>query len=140
MNVLCFLYCIFLCRLYGFLKRNNPPSIFATLQYHIQGYQDVHLKLDRQQYKAWSDCMDVQAGMALYWWQMLITFGSSRIRVKYRKAKGSYKTTPMVEQQKFISPTVLPFFILCVCPVQVVLYPARFGSELYALFCEIKHY
>ena len=29
----------------------------------------------------WSDCTDVHAGLALCWWQRLITFGSSRIRV-----------------------------------------------------------
>ena len=34
-----------------------------------------------QQYKAWSDCTDVQADLALYWWQRLITFGVGRIRV-----------------------------------------------------------
>ena len=37
-------------------------------------------KLVSQQYRAWSDCMDLQAGLALYW-QRLITFGSGRIRV-----------------------------------------------------------
>ena len=31
---------------------------------------------------SWSDCTDMQAGLALYWWQMLITFSSSRLRVK----------------------------------------------------------
>ena len=35
-----------------------------------------------QQYRVWSDCTDVQAGLALYWWQRLITFGVSRIRVE----------------------------------------------------------
>ena len=34
-----------------------------------------------QQYTAWLDCTDVQAGLALYWRQRLITFGSSRINV-----------------------------------------------------------
>ena len=34
-----------------------------------------------QQYRAWSVYMDVQAGLAVYWWQRLITFGSSWIRV-----------------------------------------------------------
>ena len=36
-----------------------------------------------QQYKAWLDCTDVQACLALYWLQRLTTFGSSRIRVNY---------------------------------------------------------
>ena len=40
------------------------------------------VKLVSQQYRAWSDCMDVQDGLALYWWQRLITFSSGRIRVK----------------------------------------------------------
>ena len=34
-----------------------------------------------QQYRALSNCTDVQAGLALYWWQKLITFGVGRIRV-----------------------------------------------------------
>ena len=36
-----------------------------------------------QQYRAWSDCTDVQTGLALYWWQRLISFGVGRIRVKW---------------------------------------------------------
>ena len=40
-----------------------------------------NIKTRSQQYGAWSDCMDVQAGLALYRWQRLITIGSSRIRV-----------------------------------------------------------
>ena len=34
-----------------------------------------------QHYRAWSDCRDVQSGLAQYCWQRLISFGSSRIRV-----------------------------------------------------------
>ena len=51
------------------------------MHYHFLGYQDENLKLVSQQYRAWSDCTDVQAGLALYCWQKLITLGSSRIRV-----------------------------------------------------------
>ena len=41
------------------------------------------MKLASQQYdRAWSDYMDVQAGLDLYWWQRLITFDSCRIRAK----------------------------------------------------------
>ena len=40
------------------------------------------MTLVSQQYRAWSDCTEVQAGLVLYWWQILITFGSSRIKVK----------------------------------------------------------
>ena len=35
-----------------------------------------------QQYRAWPDCMDVQADLDLHWWHKLSTFGSSRLRVK----------------------------------------------------------
>ena len=64
------------------LKLNYPHSIIWTAHYHFQGYQDGNLKLVSQKYGAWSDCMDVQASLTLYWWHRLSTFGSSRIRVK----------------------------------------------------------
>ena len=64
------------------LKWNNPPSIFGPIHYHFKGYPDENLKLVSQQYRAWSDCMDVQTGLALYWWQKLITFIVGRIMVK----------------------------------------------------------
>ena len=41
----------------------------------------INLKFVSQQYTSWSDCTDVQAGVALYLWQKLITYGFSRIRV-----------------------------------------------------------
>ena len=66
------------------LKWNNPSYIFGTVHYHFQGYQDGNLKLVSQQYRTWSDCTDVQAGLALYWWQRLLTFSVSRIRVNNR--------------------------------------------------------
>ena len=56
---------------------------FGTVYYHFQGHQDENLKMVSQQYRAWLDCTDVQAGLALYWWESLITFGVGRIRVKY---------------------------------------------------------
>ena len=65
-----------------FLKWNNQSYIFGTVHYHFYGYQDENLKLVSQQYRAWSDCTDVQAGLALYWWQRLFTFSVGRIRVK----------------------------------------------------------
>ena len=40
------------------------------------------MKIVSQQYRAWSDCTDVQSCLALYWWQRLNTFGVGRIRVK----------------------------------------------------------
>ena len=47
------------------------------------GNQDESLKLVSQQYRAWSECTEVLAGLVLYWWQRLlvITFRSSRKRV-----------------------------------------------------------
>ena len=64
-----------------FLKWNNPTSI---LELSIIIFRDIKIKtkLDSQQYRAWSDCTDVQAGLALYWSQRLFTFGVGRIRVK----------------------------------------------------------
>ena len=59
-----------------FLKWNCPPFIFGTVPYKFWVYQNENLKLTRQQYIAWSDCMDCRA---LYWWQRLITSGSSRV-------------------------------------------------------------
>ena len=52
-----------------------------TFQYQIWRYHYEHLKLDSQQYRAWSDCMGVQAGLALYWYQRLNIFSSNRIKV-----------------------------------------------------------
>ena len=55
--------------------------LFRTVHYHFWGYQVENLKMVSQQYRAWTDCTNVPAGLALYWWQRLITFGSSRLRV-----------------------------------------------------------
>ena len=76
-----------------FLKWNNPSDIFGTVHYHFQGYEDENLKLVSQQYRAWSDWTDVQAGLALYWWQGPLTFGVGRIRVKVSASqpKGYFK-------------------------------------------------
>ena len=48
-----------------FLKLNNPPHIFGTILLSFYGYQDENFKLVSQQYRAWSDCTDVQADLAL---------------------------------------------------------------------------
>ena len=45
-----------------------------------------------QQYRAWSDCTDVQACLDLYWWPRLITFSSSRIRVNVSLVKLNFST------------------------------------------------
>ena len=42
------------------------------------------MRLDKQQYTAWSDCTDVLADFVLYWWKKLIPLSSSWIRVKVR--------------------------------------------------------
>ena len=54
------------------------------LELSIIIFRDVKIKtwkLVIQQYRGWSDCTEVQAGMALYWWQSLFTFGVGWIRV-----------------------------------------------------------
>ena len=72
-----------------FHKWKNPPSIFGTIHYHFKGYQDEKLKLVSQQYRAWSDYTDVQAGLALYWWQRLFNFDVGRIRVNNKNETGA---------------------------------------------------
>ena len=42
----------------------------------------ICLKLVSQQHQAWSECMNVYVGLALCWWQQLITFVSSRLKEK----------------------------------------------------------
>jgi hypothetical protein len=42
---------------------------FGTVHYHFKGYQDENIKLVSQQYRDWPDFTDVQAGLALFWWQ-----------------------------------------------------------------------
>ena len=57
------------------LKWTCPASNFGTVHYQYWEYQDENLKLVNQQYRIWSDCVAVQASLALYWWQRIITFG-----------------------------------------------------------------
>ena len=66
-----------------FLKWNSPSYIFGTFHNQFRDIKMKTWKLVTQQHRAWSDCMDVQADMALYWCQRLITFGVGRIRVKW---------------------------------------------------------
>ena len=56
---------------------------FWNLRWYLQRLQDENFKSVSQQYRAWSDCTDVQTGLTLYWWQTIITFGSSRVKVKH---------------------------------------------------------
>ena len=87
-----------------FRKWTCPPSIFGAVHYHIWENQDKNLKLASQQYRAWSVCMDVQAGLALYWWQRLITLSTSRIRVKSnRRYKAQVNPTIIFNTPPFIT-------------------------------------
>ena len=54
---------------------------FLALSIIILGISWWKLEVGQPKYRAWSDCTEVQAGLALYWWQRLITFGVGRIRV-----------------------------------------------------------
>ena len=84
-----------------FLKWNNPPSIIGTVHYHFKGYQDGNLKLVSQQFRDWLGCTDVQAGLALYWWQKLITFGVGRIKVKgFSPPNRHYKELKTIDNLK----------------------------------------
>ena len=60
-----------------FLSWNNPSSI---LELSIIIFRDIKMRI--WNLPASSIEPDVQAGLALYWWQWLITVSSSRIRVK----------------------------------------------------------
>ena len=52
-------------KLAEFLTWNNPLSTLRTDQM-LSFYQGENQKLVSQQYKAWADCIDLQAGRALY--------------------------------------------------------------------------
>ena len=69
------------------------PELSIIIFRHIK---IENLMLVSQQKRAWSDCTDVQAGLTVYWWQRLITFGFGRIRVNYQKVTmpvcSKYKT------------------------------------------------
>ena len=45
---------------------NFLTSIYGFFYYYFQGYQCENLQLVNQQYRAWSDCTNLQAGLALY--------------------------------------------------------------------------
>ena len=55
-----------------FLKWSNPPSVFDTFHYHFKDIKMKTLSWSANSIRAWSDFTDVQAGLALYWWQWLI--------------------------------------------------------------------
>ena len=66
-----------------FFKWTCPPFV---LDLSIDNFKDIKTKIrscsDNSKCRTLSDCKEVQAGLALYWWQRLITFSSSKIRVK----------------------------------------------------------
>ena len=62
-----------------FLRWNKPPCTLA-LSIIILVIK-LEVGLNQQYYRAWSECMDVQADQALYWWQRIITYSSSSVRV-----------------------------------------------------------
>ena len=49
-----------------FLQWTCPLFNIGTVHYQLRRQQDMNFKLANQQYRAWSDCIDVQAGLALY--------------------------------------------------------------------------
>ena len=58
------------------IKQTCPMSILRSVHYQFWGHQDENSKLASQQYRArLHRC-------ALYWWQRLFTYGSSRVKVK----------------------------------------------------------
>jgi hypothetical protein len=64
-----------------FLRHNVP---FSYLSIVIIGIFEWKSKVGKPKvyrvYRAWYDCTVLQAGLALYWWQRLVSFGSSRLR------------------------------------------------------------
>ena len=61
-------------------QMEEPIFYFWFAHYHFRDIKMRTWKLVSQQYTAWSDGEYVQTGLALQLWQMLITFGSTRIR------------------------------------------------------------
>jgi hypothetical protein len=58
--------------------------ILGTVHYQLWGYQNENLKFRSGSIIEFGQAerKAVQAGLALYWWQRLITFDSSRLWVK----------------------------------------------------------
>ena len=65
---------LILCQIFLFEKRFHFLFCFYVIFYPIHLFRDIKMrnwKLVSQQYRAWSVCTEVQAGLALYWWQKL---------------------------------------------------------------------
>jgi hypothetical protein len=59
---------------------------FLCFEFWDSKFRDFNIKIQEfskvKQFRAWSNCIYVQTGLALYWWQRLITFNASRLNVK----------------------------------------------------------
>ena len=60
--------------LLNFLNGLVHFTSFVTVHYQFWGYQDENLTLASQQYRAYSESMELYADLALYWWKRLILF------------------------------------------------------------------
>ena len=83
MKIKCYFTNINILKMLNFLNGLIQHPFFVY--YWDLAYQYENLKLASQYYRAWSDCMDVQAGLAIYHRQRLIIFISSKVRVKGQK-------------------------------------------------------
>ena len=64
-----------------------------------------------------SFCTDVQRGLVVYWWNMLIPFGSSRIRVKYGTLTVKYVSRPrhihvLYFKRTYFPPQIFPLVLI----------------------------
>ena len=82
---ICYLLCLLIALTLTMLNFLNEIIFLKFLALSIIIFGDIKMKTchvgQPTVLRAWSDCTDVQAGQALYWWQRLITFGVGRIRV-----------------------------------------------------------
>ena len=87
--------------------------ILARITLHIKMRS---WKLVSQQYRAWLNCTDVQAGLVLYWCQRLIIFGSSRIRVNNHQLR-----VYITDDTKIIDCCVFCFCFICLLLASLLL-------------------
>lgn len=66
------------------LKINLSFFESGPVDCHFQGYQDKNINLRCRQYTAWPDCIDEQAGLALYWQQNLSVIAVSKVHVQHK--------------------------------------------------------
>jgi hypothetical protein len=67
---------------------------FETVQLKVQVIsisRYKNLSCEHYMYKAWSDCTDVQAGLALYSYQIITTTVFSRLRIEFTKNSKRFK-------------------------------------------------